>query len=74
MRKGVIDGSDPSAFQRTMIVGLNGTIKVNGSSFEHTHNVLLRKSLAAYNQIQEAQQLTTLTGLGIPLIEIQTGP
>ncbi len=30
MRKGVVDGSDPSAFQRTLLVGYDGRLRVDG--------------------------------------------
>lgn len=32
MRKGVVDGSDPSSFQRSMLCGYDGAIEVDGRS------------------------------------------
>ena len=67
MRKTVIDGSNTTGFQRTAVIGLNGSIdgtKINSVCLEEE---------AARIEIREGE--TTyykLNGLGIPLIEITT--
>jgi glutamyl-tRNA(Gln) amidotransferase subunit E len=73
MRKTVVDGSNTSGFQRTALLGEDGTLDVNGTPIpidslnieEESAKIVERKSDATvYN----------LCRLGIPLVEIGTGP
>jgi len=72
MRKTVIDGSNTSAFQRTMVVGLDGFIEYKGRKIEVTH-VSLEEDAAAIIEEKEKDVIFRLNRLGIPLVEIGTG-
>ena len=69
MRKLVIDGSNTSGFQRTALIGTNGSLE------GVTINTLALEEDSA-RKIQEKGKLVNygLDRLGIPLIEITTGP
>jgi len=73
MRKTVIDGSNTSGFQRTGIVGINGYI--NTSKGKVTINSVIIEEDSA-RRVSETKESVTfrLDRLGIPLIEITTGP
>ncbi len=73
MRKTVIDGSNTSGFQRTMLVATDGRLDVDGKSFK-IQTVCLEEDAA--RKIGESAHLVDyrLDRLGIPLIEIATGP
>jgi glutamyl-tRNA(Gln) amidotransferase subunit E len=71
MRKTVIDGSNTSGFQRTLIAGLGGEITTDSGPVGIT-NVCLEEEAA---QILERGRDTVVYGLdrlGIPLVEIGT--
>lgn len=71
MRKTVIDGSNTSGFQRTLILGLNGRVQTGSGSVGIT-NVCLEEDAA---QILEKEKDTAVYGLdrlAIPLVEIGT--
>ncbi len=73
MRKTVIDGSNPSGFQRTMLVGLNGKVETS-EGLVGVENVCLEEESA---QILDREGNTVTYGLnrlGIPLVEIGTAP
>lgn len=73
MRKTVIDGSNTSGFQRTALVAYNGKIQTkNGDVTIPT--IIVEEDSARL--IKEEPDTTTfrLDRLGIPLIEISTGP
>jgi len=72
MRKTVIDGSNTAAFQRTMVVGLDGFIEYKGRKIEVTH-VSLEEDAAAIIEEKEKNVIFRLNRLGIPLVEIGTG-
>jgi Glu-tRNA(Gln) amidotransferase subunit E-like FAD-binding protein len=72
MRKTVIDGSNTSAFQRTLIVGLNGYIEYDGKKVEITH-VALEEDAASIVEEDEKDKTYKLNRLSVPLIEIGTG-
>jgi len=72
MRKTVIDGSNTSAFQRTLIVGLDGYIEYNGKKVEITH-VALEEDAASIVEGDEKNRTYKLNRLGVPLVEIGTG-
>ncbi|MFP4045804.1 MAG: Glu-tRNA(Gln) amidotransferase subunit GatE [Candidatus Aenigmatarchaeota archaeon] len=72
MRKTVIDGSNTTGFQRTMLVGMDGTLKTKEEV--GIENVCLEEESA---QILERSGNTVeygLNRLGIPLVEIGTAP
>jgi glutamyl-tRNA(Gln) amidotransferase subunit E len=70
MRKTVIDGSNTGGFQRTAIVGTNGTLEADGKSIaipticveEESAGIVEERDGASYR----------LDRLGIPLVEIAT--
>lgn len=72
MRKTVIDGSNTAAFQRTMVVGLDGFIEYKGRKIEIIH-VGLEEDAAAIIEVKEKDVIYRLNRLGIPLVEIGTG-
>ena len=72
MRKTVTDGSNISAFQRTMVVGLNGFIEYKGERIEISH-VSLEEDAAGLVEEKNGNVTYRLNRLGIPLVEIGTG-
>ncbi|MEM5829669.1 MAG: Glu-tRNA(Gln) amidotransferase subunit GatE [Candidatus Aenigmatarchaeota archaeon] len=72
MRKTVIDGSNPSGFQRTMVIGLNGFLKYRGRKIE-IKTVSLEEDAAAIVSEEKGKVTYRLNRLGIPLVEISTG-
>ncbi len=71
MRKGVVDGSDPSAFQRTILVSMGGSVTLNGKRVGVTTMSLEEESSGIGERAGDA--VTYLTDrLGIPLVEIDT--
>ena len=72
MRKNLIDGSDVSGFQRTLIVGLNGYIEYYGKKVKITH-VALEEDAASIVGEDEKNKTYKLNRLGVPLVEIGTG-
>jgi Glu-tRNA(Gln) amidotransferase subunit E-like FAD-binding protein len=72
MRKTVIDGSNTSAFQRTMIVGLNGFLEYMGRKIVITH-VSLEEDAAGIVDEENGKITYKLNRLGVPLVEICTG-
>jgi glutamyl-tRNA(Gln) amidotransferase subunit E len=73
MRKVVIDGSNTTGFQRTSIIALNGHLDVDGKQIP-IQQVSLEED--AGRKMGETKNTATfqLDRLGIPLIEITTGP
>ena len=73
MRKVVIDGSNTTGFQRTSIIALNGHLDVEGKRIP-IQQVSLEED--AGRKMAEAKNSVTfqLDRLGVPLIEITTGP
>ncbi len=71
MRKTVIDGSNTSGFQRTAIVGLNGSLKTSLGIVKIDSVSLEEESAGIVEQI-DGKVLYRLDRLGIPLIEIGT--
>lgn len=72
MRKTVIDGSNTSGFQRTVIVGLNGHISYKGKRILITQ-VTLEEDAAAIVDEENGKVVYRLNRLGVPLVEIDTG-
>ncbi|MCX8146907.1 MAG: Glu-tRNA(Gln) amidotransferase subunit GatE [Candidatus Woesearchaeota archaeon] len=73
MRKTVIDGSNTSGFQRTALIGMNGWIEVNGKKIS-IPTVCLEEEACQIIDRKEEYDVYNLSRLGIPLIEIATGP
>ena len=73
MRKGVIDGSDPSAFQRTAMVALNGTMELNGIKV-NLPSMFLEEESCGIVKSDEESVVYSIDRLGIPLIEVDTDP
>lgn len=73
MRKTVIDGSNTSGFQRTMLVGMNGFVEVNGRKIS-IESVCLEEEACQIIERTKEYDVYNLSRLGIPLIEIATGP
>src|SRR3989344_2866428 len=73
MRKTVVDGSNTTGFQRTSLVGMNGHIKTAQGNIS-IPTVILEEDSGRI--IKEDAERTTfrLDRLGIPLLEISTGP
>ena len=73
MRKTVVDGSNTSGFQRTALVATDGWIEVAGNSIR-IPTVCIEEDAA--RQISANAHVVTyrLDRLGVPLIEIATGP
>ena len=73
MRKTVVDGSNTSAFQRTMLVGRNGWIQV-GEKKIGINFLILEEDAARRIKEDKASVTYRLDRLGIPLLEIVTAP
>jgi len=75
MRKIVIDGSNTTGFQRTMLVAVDGRISVNGKEVP-IETICLEEDAARKMEEDPARRTVTyrLDRLGIPLIEVATGP
>jgi len=73
MRKTVIDGSNTSGFQRTMLIGMNGFLDVNGKNIG-IDTICLEEEACQIVERKKEHDVYNLSRLGIPLIEIATGP
>ena len=75
MRKIVIDGSNTTGFQRTALVALDGYVEVRGKKVP-IQTICLEEDAARKidEKPSEALVVYRLDRLGIPLIEIATGP
>ncbi len=73
MRKTVVDGSNTSGFQRTLIAGMNGRLKAGKCTVGIT-NVCLEEDSAQIIERCNDEVVYGLDRLGIPLIEIGTSP
>ena len=73
MRKTVIDGSNTSGFQRTGIIGLNGYIKTSFGKVRIT-NLQLEEDACGIVSKHSDHVIYRMDRLGIPLVEIGTGP
>ncbi|MBS3107562.1 Glu-tRNA(Gln) amidotransferase subunit GatE [Candidatus Woesearchaeota archaeon] len=76
MRKTVSDGSAPSAFQRTMITGLEAKDSKIETSLGDVKIIQLNLEEDACKKIDETDNVVTysLSRVGIPLLELATGP
>jgi glutamyl-tRNA(Gln) amidotransferase subunit E len=71
MRKAVVDGSDPSAFQRTVLVALDGKIVVNNNTVA-VPSMFLEEESCGISESDASAAVYDTNRLGIPLIEIDT--
>ena len=72
MRKIVTDGSNTSAFQRTVLIGMNGFLKYKGKNISITY-INLEEDAAAIVSEEGGTATYKLSRLGVPLVEIGTG-
>ena len=73
MRKIVIDGSNTCGFQRTILVATDGEVEINRKRFRIS-TICLEED-AARKMGESAERIDyRLDRLGIPLVEIATGP
>ena len=73
MRKIVIDGSNTTGFQRTCIIALDGEIEVEGKKIP-IQTITLEEDAARIIEQKPQEVHYDLRRLGIPLIEVSTGP
>ncbi len=72
MRKVIIDGSAPSGFQRTTLIGVDGWFEFKGKKIP-INTVCLEEDAARKEKEDENTITYRLDRLGIPLIEVTTG-
>lgn len=72
MRKLVLDGSNTTSFQRSVIVGLNGWITYKTKKVPIAQ-ICLEEDAAAIVKEEDGKVTYRLNRLGIPLVEISTG-
>jgi glutamyl-tRNA(Gln) amidotransferase subunit E len=73
MRKIVVDGSNTSGFQRTTLIAVDGSLEVDGRTYS-IPTVCLEEDAARKTGESDGGAVYRLDRLGIPLIEIATGP
>ncbi|MEM4366599.1 MAG: Glu-tRNA(Gln) amidotransferase subunit GatE [Candidatus Anstonellales archaeon] len=73
MRKIVVDGSNVSGFQRTALVGLNGSLQTSFGSVG-IETVAIEEESAGIVSDSQNERVLDLRRLGIPLVEITTTP
>ncbi|MCX8158125.1 MAG: Glu-tRNA(Gln) amidotransferase subunit GatE [Candidatus Diapherotrites archaeon] len=76
MRKTVIDGSNVSGFQRTMLVSIGGNLKLKNGKEVQIQSLALEEDAARLIAKDETKKeiIYNLDRLGIPLIELSTTP
>lgn len=72
MRKVIVDGSDPSAFQRTILIGCNGFLNIQNFKIEIPSISLEEESSKIISSLKKSETIYDVSRLGIPLIEIST--
>jgi glutamyl-tRNA(Gln) amidotransferase subunit E len=73
MRKIVIDGSNTSGFQRTTLIATDGWIELRGKRFSIA-TVCLEEDAARKVGEGNGESRFRLDRLGVPLVEVATGP
>jgi glutamyl-tRNA(Gln) amidotransferase subunit E len=73
MRKIVVDGSNTTGFQRTALVAVDGYVDLRGKRYS-IPSVCLEEDAARKSRDSETEVVYRLDRLGIPLVEIATGP
>ena len=74
MRKIVIDGSNTSGFQRTALVALGGHLDLPSGRQIPIQTICLEEDAARKVREEGGEVVYRLDRLGIPLIEVATGP
>jgi len=74
MRKTVIDGSNVSGFQRTVLIAKKGYLETEEGRVRIQSIALEEDAARIINQEKEGKVVYRLDRLGIPLIEIATSP
>jgi Glu-tRNA(Gln) amidotransferase subunit E-like FAD-binding protein len=74
MRKTVIDGSNTSGFQRTLLIAKDGFIELENKKKISILAICLEEDAARAIKRTEKTTFFRLDRLGIPLVEIVTGP
>lgn len=73
MRKIVIDGSNTSGFQRTLLLATGGVLTLEGKEYG-IPTICLEEDAARIIETRGEEKVYRLDRLGIPLIEIATDP
>jgi len=73
MRKTVVDGSNTSGFQRTMLIAKDGFVKIMNKKIGIS-SICLEEDSARKIRETEKEVVFRLDRLGIPLVEIATAP
>lgn len=73
MRKTVVDGSNTAGFQRTALVGYDGVLETSQGSVS-IPTVIVEEDSARRIKSEKDRVTFRLDRLGIPLLEISTGP
>jgi glutamyl-tRNA(Gln) amidotransferase subunit E len=73
MRKIVVDGSNTSGFQRTALIATEGELEVGGRRISIS-TICLEEDAARKVREADGMVVYRLDRLGIPLIEVATGP
>ena len=73
MRKTVVDGSNTSGFQRTMLIAQGGHIEVDGKQVG-VQSICLEEDAAKIIKNEDHERFFSLDRLGVPLIEIALEP
>ena len=73
MRKTVIDGSNTSGFQRTVLIARDGYLDIGGVRVG-IESVFLEEDAARIVERSDKKEIYRLDRLGIPLVEIVTAP
>jgi len=73
MRKVVVDGSDPSSFQRTILIGYDGFLEVNSRKIG-VPSIFLEEESCGIEYSNNNVVVYNTDRLGVPLIEIDTAP
>ncbi len=73
MRKIVVDGSNTAGFQRTALVGIDGWLEVGGKRYS-IQTICLEEDAARKVRESGDEIVYRLDRLGIPLVEVATGP
>ncbi|MCK5624457.1 Glu-tRNA(Gln) amidotransferase subunit GatE [Candidatus Pacearchaeota archaeon] len=73
MRKTVVDGSNTSGFQRTVLIAMKGYLETSKGKVG-IESLLLEEDSARIVKREEKREIYRLDRLGIPLVEIVTAP
>ncbi len=73
MRKIVIDGSNTSGFQRTLLLATHGRLKIQSKVYG-IPTICLEEDAARIIETREGEKVYRLDRLGIPLVEVATDP